>query len=797
MRKSLLLLVSLAACYVALAQTAINKTNTPAHPSAMLDVASTSRGLLMPRMTTAQRNAIVSPATGLMVYDLTTKTTWYYDTQWKQLATVGTSDSSFVFMNNTPTSYNMANALIISDSAGFIYDSGGPVGGYGNSEDITTGIVFPPGSQLCRIQVISLNTEAGGDSLTISLGDKNYTFSGNVTNQSVFFNFSYSPVLLHFVSNSSSTQAGYQIRFDHYFLNPNQTTDLDSTQSGFYYIPEKVAVRGGFQTDNTWYKDSVGINSFAFGYGPKAKGDYAFAAGLNTSADGTGAVAMGGEATATGRFSTATGYSTSASGNYASASGFGTVAKGFGTTVVGTYNDSILTNDEITPFTKSPLFMIGNGFNDNNRSNAVTVLRNGSVGIGTSAPDAAAALDITGTKGVLLPRITSLQRTALGSVPAGLIVYQTDVTPGYYFYNGSAWVSFQDNLGNHTLTQNLVTGGNYISRDGTSQGLQILTDGGFRMLGTNIAIPATIAERMRVDGSSGFVLKGILGIGTIPATGGGERMMWHPYKAAFRAGSVGSGGTYWDDANVGFYTTAFGYNTIALGLSSFATGYQSQALGSYSNALGYTCIADGTGAVAIGYRCTASADYSVAMGQRAGANGHAGSLTFSDASTTDSTLASVNNQFTARYAGGYRLFANATKSVGVSIVAGGNSWASISDSTKKENFATAGGEIFLDKLTRLKLGSWNYKGQSPENFRHYGPMAQEIFAAFGKDKYGTIGNDTTVASADMDGIMMIMLQGLEKRTQKVKQLEDKVQMLEKENGEIKKQLEEIMKMLKK
>ncbi len=43
-------------------------------------------------------------------------------------------------------------------------------------------------------------------------------------------------------------------------------------------------------------------------------------------------------------------------------------------------------------------------------------------------------------------------------------------------------------------------------------------------------------------------------------------------------------------------------------------------------------------------------------------------------------------------------------------------------------------------------------------------MAQEMFHYFGKDDYGTVGNDTTLATADMDGIMMIALQALEKRT---------------------------------
>jgi septal ring factor EnvC (AmiA/AmiB activator) len=48
--------------------------------------------------------------------------------------------------------------------------------------------------------------------------------------------------------------------------------------------------------------------------------------------------------------------------------------------------------------------------------------------------------------------------------------------------------------------------------------------------------------------------------------------------------------------------------------------------------------------------------------------------------------------------------------------------------------------------------------------RHYGPMAQEWFAAFGHDGIGTIGCDTMLASADVDGVMCIAIQALEKRT---------------------------------
>src|SRR5678815_3017362 len=50
---------------------AINSTGSLPDASAMLDVSSTSKGFLMPRMTSAQRDAIVSPATGLTIFNTT------------------------------------------------------------------------------------------------------------------------------------------------------------------------------------------------------------------------------------------------------------------------------------------------------------------------------------------------------------------------------------------------------------------------------------------------------------------------------------------------------------------------------------------------------------------------------------------------------------------------------------------------------------------------------------------------------------------------------------------------------
>ncbi|HEV7587130.1 MAG TPA: tail fiber domain-containing protein, partial [Longimicrobium sp.] len=268
-----------------------------------------------------------------------------------------------------------------------------------------------------------------------------------------------------------------------------------------------------------------------------------------------------------------------------------------------------------------------------------------------------------------------------------------------------------------------------------------------------------LGDRFSVDSASGLVARGVLGIGIIPFTGAGERLMWHPYKAAFRAGSIGSAGTQWDDPNVGFYTWAGGYNPIALGLSSFAMGYQSTALGSYSNALGYTANADGTGAVAIGYRTTADADYSVAIGQRASTNGHAGAIVLSDGSTTDSTQASANNQFTVRSAGGVRLFTNATMTVGVQVAAGGSSWVVISDRNRKEGFLAVDGEDVLARLRFVPVTTWRYRDEVDRSTLHIGPMAQDWHRAF-----GFTSDEHTINMSDFDGVNLAAIKALEART---------------------------------
>jgi hypothetical protein len=54
---------------------------------------------------------------------------------------------------------------------------------------------------------------------------------------------------------------------------------------------------------------------------------------------------------------------------------------------------------------------------------------------------------------------------------------------------------------------------------------------------------------------------------------------------------------------------------------------------------------------------------------------------------------------------------------------------SVSDKTQQENFKSVDGGKVLWKIRGLELSSWNFIGHDPKKFRHYGPMAQDFFAA--------------------------------------------------------------------
>ena len=317
-------------------------------------------------------------------------------------------------------------------------------------------------------------------------------------------------------------------------------------------------------------------------------------------------------------------------------------------------------------------------------------------------------------------------------------------------------------------------------------------------------IPSTFA--LLADG--GFLARGTLGAGTIPASNIGTRMMWYPAKAAFRAGQVTI--PAWDDGNIGNHSAAFGLNPVASGIYSFAAGVDAAALGTasvalgsnaqatanYSTALGTTAIASGNFSLATGAQTTAGGYATTAMGLYAEATAaHTGSFVFGDASTSavgTRVQPTGTNQFVARAAGGFYFFTSSLTSPvgspglpGVRLTPNGSGWISVSDVNAKENFRDLAPEDVLAKIAALPIREWNYKAQGA-TVRHWGPTAQDFKAAFqlGEDPLG-------INSIDADGVALMAVKALEART---RELNEK---LTRENDELRARLARLEALLEK
>ena len=74
-----------------------------------------------------------------------------------------------------------------------------------------------------------------------------------------------------------------------------------------------------------------------------------------------------------------------------------------------------------------------------------------------ATPAGDAILDVQSTsKGILIPRLTMAQKNNITNPSSGLLIYQIDNEPGFYFYNGSSWSPINSNLitGNETVFEN-------------------------------------------------------------------------------------------------------------------------------------------------------------------------------------------------------------------------------------------------------------------------------------------------------------------------------------------------------
>ena len=193
-------------------------------------------------------------------------------------------------------------------------------------------------------------------------------------------------------------------------------TDTLGNGDKLMFLPDLHAFRVGTVASGAastyWNRDSIGLYSFASGLNTRAQGfgatatgrdteatnSYAFASGYFSNADGQYSTAMGFNTDALALGSTALGYSTDAEQNYSTALGYfaeaqaiystaignGVHAQAYSSMAVGRYN--VGGGNASSWVSSDPIFEIGIGTSNSNRANAITVRKDGNVGIGTTVP---------------------------------------------------------------------------------------------------------------------------------------------------------------------------------------------------------------------------------------------------------------------------------------------------------------------------------------------------------------------------------------------------------------------------
>jgi hypothetical protein len=185
--------------------------------------------------------------------------------------------------------------------------------------------------------------------------------------------------------------------------------------------------------------------------------------GYNTLASNFASTSIGNTTVATGNGSTSMGFSTSASGNYSTAMGTFTRSQAFANLSIGRYN--VGSGTSTSWINTDPLFEIGNGTADNSRSNALTVLKNGNVGIGKGS-GINGRVEIASASGLTSPqlyihettgsysRINFSNATRSDYWAVGAYIGATSASDQFNIYNSSVGADIMSIRGNGTVYVN-------------------------------------------------------------------------------------------------------------------------------------------------------------------------------------------------------------------------------------------------------------------------------------------------------------------------------------------------------
>ena len=239
---------------------------------------------------------------------------------------------------------------------------------------------------------------------------------------------------------------------------------------------------------------------------------------------------------------------------------------------------------------------------------ATLYAQNNGVAISTSAsatPDASAILDVQSTsQGVLIPKMTKAQRDAISTPATSLMVYQTDHTPGFYYYDGTVWISaigvkeindLTDGISDNTKNVFLGTGVGINSVQSGSWAGQYNVALGIKALNQGVNISKSVAigyKTLYNNNSTRNTAIGYLALETVVNGSGNTAIGPEALKL-----TTGNNNTAFGEFSLAKLGT--GSNNTAIGSQSgdnFTTGTENVFLG---YGAGYTQIS-GDGNIAVG-----------------------------------------------------------------------------------------------------------------------------------------------------------------------------------------------------
>ena len=485
------------------AQTGIG-TTTP-HASAKLDVSSTNKGFLPPRVTLTSATditTITSPAEGLFVYNLGSVglQAGYYYWNGANWATIATATSA-------------GNGVTASDMVK-IYD------GIGNAATInSTGATFSvttsgkylfdfSTSATCGNCTVTLNFQVrdGSNNNAVIASDMQTSYSNNVhaeyngkveanliagrsynvlvtASSGGIYGNDYTRVYMKQVSGNLPV-TGQTVDYIQASLSSNQS--LTAAGNIIFNSSSGTGISltsGGFELKaNKTYKLEAALGGSSTGYGY-----YAWVDNTNTLLPGSsvGVIMKAGNTYSDAPQDKAVVYYTPSTNTtvFLRVLNISGTVTAYAPPAANNYSSTWATIQQIgSSAIVNPWVLSGNDVYNTT----------GEVGIGTATPAASAILDLTSTsKGILIPRMTAAQKNAIASPSTGLLLFQTDAPAGFYYYNGSAWLNianlgtsnryipYSSNFAFYTTGQSLTSAASGNNIDLTGSDLEIIVPSGF------------------------------------------------------------------------------------------------------------------------------------------------------------------------------------------------------------------------------------------------------------------------------------------------------------------------------